>query len=453
MSKLAQNESPSGPESVRSERTLFHRQRLLRVLFVHREAEAIESCLRELEKGQFTVKSDIVLNLTECKQQLRNQSYDVVVLEYPPPHCKASQAKRSLQEAMRETTAIFLTNGSTGESMANLRVQCVFDYVERDHLATLPMAVRRALKEKALREELEQARKALQHSQSSYRALMDNPAYGIYQCDAVGRLLEANQALATMLGYESAEQLLAANQESAIIPDLHPGAALKGHSSERAQIEPLEIDWKRKDRTTLKVRLSGRDMYDARGKFAGQKVIAVDITEQRTLEDQLRRQALSDSLTGLANHRHLFEVLHAEICRSKRTEREFSLVMLDLDGLKEINDRFGHLTGNRALCRLAQILADCCRSVDTAARHGGDEFAVVLPETGLPEAILVARRICELLEEDMEEPPLSVSVGAATYPSGADSVAGLLYAADRDLYVMKSKRSCRLRVANAASGS
>jgi diguanylate cyclase (GGDEF)-like protein len=127
--------------------------------------------------------------------------------------------------------------------------------------------------------------------------------------------------------------------------------------------------------------------------------------------------------------------------------------MLDLDGLKEINDRFGHLTGNRALCRLAQILADCCRSVDTAARHGGDEFAVVLPETGLPEATLVARRICELLEEDMEDPPLSVSVGAATYPGGADSVAGLLYAADRDLYAMKSKRAYKLRAANAASGS
>jgi diguanylate cyclase (GGDEF)-like protein/PAS domain S-box-containing protein len=423
------------------------------VLFVHREAEAIECCLRELEKGQFTVNSQIVSNLTECKERLRGQSYDVVVLEYPPPHCKASQAKRFLQEGMRETPAIFLTNGSTGESMANLTVQYVFDHVEREHIAKLPMAVRRALKEKALREELDEARKALQHSQSLYRALMDNPAYGIYQCNAEGGLLEANQALATMLGYESAGQLLAANREIAIIPDLRQIAPWKGRSPQATQIDPVEIDWKRKDGTTLKARLSGRDMYDDQGKFAGQKIIAVDITEQRTLEDQLRHQALSDSLTGLANHRHLFEVLHAEICRSKRTERQFSLVMLDLDGLKEINDRFGHLAGNRALCRLAQILADCCRSVDTAARHGGDEFAVVLPETGLPEATLVARRICELLQEDMDDPPLSVSVGVATYPIGADSVAGLLYAADRDLYAMKSKRSNRLRVAQAASGS
>jgi diguanylate cyclase (GGDEF)-like protein len=142
----------------------------------------------------------------------------------------------------------------------------------------------------------------------------------------------------------------------------------------------------------------------------------------------------------LANHRRIFEVLHAEICRSKRTEREFSLILLDLDGLKEINDRFGHLTGNRALCRLAQILTDCCRSVDTAARQGGDEFALVLPETDLAAASLVATRICDLLAKDMEEPALSVSVGAASYPKDADTIGTLLYAADRALYAMKGKQ-------------
>src|SRR5208282_6430187 len=103
--------------------------------------------------------------------------------------------------------------------------------------------------------------------------------------------------------------------------------------------------------------------------------------------------------------------LHAEVSRSRRTGREFSLVLLDLDGLKLINDQFGHLAGNRALCRLGQIVKDCCRSIDTAARHGGDEFAVVLPETGMAAATLVVRRICELLERDAEEPALSVSVG------------------------------------------
>jgi len=190
----------------------------------------------------------------------------------------------------------------------------------------------------------------------------------------------------------------------------------------------------------LKARLSGRGVFDERAVFAGYEIIAVDVTEQRALEDHLRRQALSDSLTGLANHRKLFEVLHAEICRTKRTQREFSLILLDLDGLKAINDRFGHLVGNRALCRLGQTLSDCCRSLDTAARQGGDEFALVLPETGAAAATLVARRICELLASDAEPPALSVSVGVASYPKDADTIGTLLYAADMALYAMKAKQ-------------
>jgi diguanylate cyclase (GGDEF)-like protein len=90
----------------------------------------------------------------------------------------------------------------------------------------------------------------------------------------------------------------------------------------------------------------------------------------------------------------------------------------------------------RALCRLAQIIKDCSRSIDTAARHGGDEFALVLPETGADAARLVGQRIRELLAKESEEPILSVSVGVAGYPSDATTIGTLLYAADRALYQM-----------------
>jgi diguanylate cyclase (GGDEF)-like protein/PAS domain S-box-containing protein len=292
--------------------------------------------------------------------------------------------------------------------------------------------------DKKLRDELDDARRALQHSLSLYRALVDNPAYGIYQCDAEGELLDVNQALVTMLGYDSKDQLLAANRASVIIPNLRKGLPFTTGSGERQQIEPIEIEWKRKDGTTLKVRLGGRGAFDENGNFAGYEIIAVDITEQRTLEDHLRHQADTDSLTGLANHRRLFEVLQAEICRSKRTGREFSLLLLDLDELKKVNDQFGHLTGDRALCRLGQILKDCCRSIDTAARHGGDEFALVLPETGWAAATLVSRRICDLLANDAEDPVLTVSVGLASFPKDAGTIGTLLYAADKALYAMKA---------------
>jgi diguanylate cyclase (GGDEF)-like protein len=115
-------------------------------------------------------------------------------------------------------------------------------------------------------------------------------------------------------------------------------------------------------------------------------------------------------------------------------------MLLDVDQFKKINDKYGHLVGDRALCRLSDVLRSCCRSIDTAARQGGDEFALVLPETGAADAALVGERICELLAKDVEEPALSVSVGVAAYPQDAESVGPLLYAADAALYGMKGKR-------------
>jgi two-component system, cell cycle response regulator len=441
MSNLAQNEFQSVRRSFRPQSAAAHRRRPLSVLFVHRDADVVDGCLEELKKAQFIVNSDSVLTLAQCTQQLRSRTYDVVIAEYPSPSWKGAQALQLLHQTVQEVPLLFVTTTVGSESIAQLTAEGAFDYVEQEHLAQLPMAVRRVLNERKLRAELEEAGKALRHSQSLYQALVENPAYGICRCDTEGKFLDVNQALLAMLGYESKEEVLAANRASEITLDLGHGAPLAGSSPESVRIEPVELEWKRKNGTSLKVRLSGRGVFGDQGLFVGYEIIAVDVTEQRALEDHLRRQALSDSLTGLANHRRLFEVLQAEICRTKRTERQFSLVLLDLDGLKGINDRFGHLVGNRALCRLGQILADCCRSVDTAARQGGDEFALVLPETGAAAATLVARRICELLAEDTEEPTLSVSVGVASYPKDAENVGTLLYAADRFLYAMKDQRS------------
>lgn len=450
MSNLAQSNLRSELASFRTDSASSHRRRPLRALFVHRDAEIIANCLEELKKAQFTVTADFVLNFAQCGERLHSQSYDVVVAEYPCRGLKGSQALQVLHQKLKEIPLLFVASAKGSESIEQLAADGTFDYVERDRLAQLPMAVRQALNERKLRAELEEARKALRHSQSLYRALVENPAYGIYRCNAEGVTIDVNQALLTMLGYASKEELLAANHHTELLFNFEQGSSRDGDFPEAKGIEPVEIERKRKDGTTLKARLSGRGVYDENGNFSGYEIIAVDVTEQRTLEGQLRDQASRDSLTGLANHRRLFEVLHAESCRSNRTAREFSLVLLDLDGLKQINDQFGHLAGDRALCRLAQILRDCCRSIDTVARHGGDEFALVLPETGMAAATLVAHRICELLEKEAETPALSVSVGIATHPSDAETIGTLLYAADRALYAMKDKRPRDLRVVYAS---
>jgi diguanylate cyclase (GGDEF)-like protein len=174
-------------------------------------------------------------------------------------------------------------------------------------------------------------------------------------------------------------------------------------------------------------------------------VVAAVVSERRQVEDRLRELSVRDPLTGLANYRELMDVLEAEIRRSQRTERSFAFLFLDVDGLKDINDRRGHLVGSRALCRVAEALRATCRTVDTPARYGGDEFAVLLPETGEAAALQVARRFSNRLAADPEPPAVSASVGVAVYPRDGRTAEALLGFADRALYEARGTRGMKPR--------
>jgi diguanylate cyclase (GGDEF)-like protein len=180
-------------------------------------------------------------------------------------------------------------------------------------------------------------------------------------------------------------------------------------------------------------------------------VLGGTLLDNAQLFDQVSRLAASDSLTGLANHRRLLEALESEIQRSRRTGRSFSVLLFDLDELKKINDKFGHLMGSHAIKRLGMVLRSNSRAIDTPARYGGDEFALVLPETGAHEAEHTAARICERLAQDGQEPTLSVSVGQAVYPQDGSSIEQLLGAADLALYRMKRRGTGRLRLHQIAA--
>jgi diguanylate cyclase (GGDEF)-like protein len=172
------------------------------------------------------------------------------------------------------------------------------------------------------------------------------------------------------------------------------------------------------------------------------------LLDNARLFEQVHHLAVSDPLTGLANYRRLLDVLENETERTNRTGRPFSVLLLDLDGLKKINDSYGHLVGSRAICRLADILRIHCRAVDTAARYGGDEFALVLPESKEEDAHRVANRIREVLASDDEQPSLSASIGISVYRGDGERIEKLLSEADQDLYAEKAKRGRRTAASN-----
>jgi diguanylate cyclase (GGDEF)-like protein/PAS domain S-box-containing protein len=412
----------------------------LRILF-HSEVSDAERCVRELERAHFKVSTEVVLTSEQFTEHLKSNLYDVIVAEYPAPNWQGTQALELLQQMEKSVPLIYVTYVKQPEIMAKLIAKGAADCIEMENVGHLPTAIRLILSEKQLREQRNRAEKKLRHSEARYRALVGNLTFGMCHWNLEGKLLDVNQALVTMLGYTSKKELMTEDLTGAIFRDPSiRNQVLEGSGSEN-RVEPAEIDWKRRDGTTLKVRLSGREVLSERGRGEGYEVIVENVSSQRELEDSLRDKATKDSLTGLANYRQLIDVLDSEIKRSARTARQFSLLLFDLDHLKQINDRYGHVTGNRALCRLADALCVSCRDIDTAARFGGDEFALVLPETEAEAAKIVAHRICSILASDGRDPTLSVSVGAAIYPQDGQAIESLLSAADLALYAMKAKRS------------
>jgi diguanylate cyclase (GGDEF)-like protein len=174
--------------------------------------------------------------------------------------------------------------------------------------------------------------------------------------------------------------------------------------------------------------------------------------EQRRARDAAIRMSTVDALTGLYNRSFFFTALEREIARGDRSGRAFCLVMLDLDDLKSVNDRYGHLAGDQVLRSVSDTVRSGVRKIDVAARYGGDEFVALLPETDPTGGWVLAEKIRQTVaEQGMPgiDPAPTVSVGVVSYPADGRSADALLVSADRAMYA--SKRGGKNRVARATA--
>jgi diguanylate cyclase (GGDEF)-like protein/PAS domain S-box-containing protein len=305
--------------------------------------------------------------------------------------------------------------------------------------------------------ERKRAEAALKESEERFRSLFEQAAIGIAQISVEGRFLKINDGFCRIIGY-SQQEVLAQGltfQQLTFHEDLASDMTFK-QKLLAGLIENYSVEKRyiRKDRSLAWVHLSTALVRDAEKKPLYFISAVQDITEHKNLQAEIERQARIDYLTGLANRRHFMELAEQELTRAMRYGSPLSIAMMDIDHFKRVNDTYGHKTGDVVLQKLSQLCQATLREVDIIGRIGGEEFAIILPETDGEKAAEVAERLRASIAKT--EIPLetglplhfTVSIGIATLQGSDVNVDMLLNLADKALYEAKHSGRNRVRVAH-----
>lgn len=377
--------------------------------------------------------------------------YDLVLTDNNMPVCDGLTVIRTLAEQNDAPPVIMVTgNGNETTAVEALKLGAI-DYIVKDvdmgYLELLPMVIEKALQKRQMIQEREQMFIAIRESEERYRRLVDLSPDGIAIHSSEG-LLFMNPAGAALLKAKSPDELLRRNIRDFVPPEFMDAFSMLVELIER---DASSAPWREGkficlDGSMVDVEVSGVPFH-YQGKHSLQ-IIFRDISERRIAQDRLEYLANFDALTGLPNRRLFFDRLSCLLSHCKRYNEQFSVLFLDLDRFKSVNDSMGHSAGDELLCEVAKRMRECLRHADTVARMGGDEFAVLLsriiepPDTGI-----VSDKIITALARPFtiqgRECHIGVSIGIGVFPDHSDDAETLLKIADSAMYRAKEDgRNC-----------
>lgn len=426
------------------------------ILIVDDELNHLNSLKELIERENYDV--NLANSAVEAISIIDKDDIDVLLLDMNMPEMGGVEVMKHISNNDINTTVIVVSGESTFEAAENALKYGAYDYVRKPYsIDGLLNSLKNALKKRQLEHENQAMNQRLLKSENLHRYIVNKSPDIVYMLNREGYFTFVNERMEKTLGY-SRKDILGKHYSTIVHEDdlmMAEYTFNERRTGKRASVN-VELRLKCKDENTnakyfdnrlLPITVNSFGIYKSTGtddQFVGTYGIARDISEKKESEKIIHFQAYHDTLTRLPNRTLLNDRLVQAISHAKRNNEKLSVMFLDLDRFKNINDTLGHMMGDKLLQSVADRLKKCLRECDTLARIGGDEFTILLPEIhNKGDSELIAQKIIDTLKHPFnlnnQEVFISTSIGIANYPADGETKESLLKHADIAMYAIKNK--------------
>ncbi|MTJ48090.1 diguanylate cyclase [Dolichospermum sp. UHCC 0259] len=400
------------------------------ILIVDDLIQNIQVLGRTLETQGYSIT--YALSGKEALQRLQAIQPDLILLDLLMPEMSGLEVCEQIKTNphYHHIPILFLTASHEEEHLIEAFEKGAADYV------TKPFRSTELLARVQTHIQLKRQTRQLQQSENKLNTIVTHIKDGILIVDELGIVKFANPAAAQMFDRKLSDLidhelgLPIVVGKVAELDIIHSRGTLG-----RAEITVGETEW-------LEQKVSIVSMRDVSDRNQVEKKLRIALDKQKVLSRKLQKLANTDVLTGIANRRNILAVLQKEFQRTQRYKEPFSLLVIDVDHFKLVNDSYGHTIGDQVLKEISQMLVKWLRNVDTVGRLGGEEFMIILPTTELQEAMEIAERLCEQIrnleiDTTFSAIKITISIGVTAYQDNDKTDTDILKRADEAMYQAK----------------